>query len=100
MTNKTYQKIIDEKYIVAEHKGGGVIKFEAWQLDGIVVKYNMVYINKNVFAQDNGRVVGYDNAHDFHHRHYFGEIVEVDDFINYQDQVLRFRDDIKEFIDD
>lgn len=100
MANKTYQKTIDEKYIVPERKGGGIIKFEAWQLDGVVVKYNMVYINKSVFAQDNGRVVGYDNAHDFHHRHYLGEIVEIEDFVSYHDQVLRFRDDIKEFIDD
>ena len=100
MPNKTYEKVIDEKYIVPLEKGGGIVKFEVWQLDGKVVKYNMVYINSDLYAQDNGRVVGYDNAHDFHHKHYFGVIIELDDFISYRDQVLKFRDDIKEFIDD
>jgi hypothetical protein len=58
----------------------------------------MVYINKNIFSNDNGRVMGYDNSHDFHHKHYFGQITELDDFVNYQELVNRFRDDLKEFL--
>ncbi len=58
----------------------------------------MVYINKNIFANDNGRVMGYDNSHDFHHKHYFGQITELDDFTNYEELVKRFKKDIKEFI--
>ena len=45
-----------------------------------------------------GRVIGYDNSHNFHHKHYFGEIIELDDFINYQELVKKFRDDLKEFL--
>ncbi len=100
MIKKTYLKVIDEKYIIPIALGGGIIKFEAWESEGLVVKYNMVYINQNIYAQDNGRVLGYDNAHDFHHKHYFGKIVELDDFISYQDQVKKFREDIKEFVHD
>jgi len=100
MQKKTYVKVVDEKYIVGSDLGGGIIKFEAWEFEGQVVKYNMVYINKNIYAEDNGRVVGYDNAHDYHHRHYFSEIVELDDFTSFRDQVQKFREDIKEFIDD
>ena len=58
----------------------------------------MVYINKNIFSNDNGRVMGYDNSHNFHHKHYFGQITELDDFVNYQEQVQRFKEDIKEFL--
>jgi len=45
-------------------KGGGVITLE-------------VYTDDN---EDNGRVLGYDNAHGEHHRHYFGnyEPIEFD----------------------
>jgi hypothetical protein len=90
--------VIDEQFIVPIEKGGGIIKFEAWEYEDKIVKYNMVYINKAVFPKDNGRVIGYDNSHDFHHKHYFGEIMRVDDFTNYEDLVLRFKTEIKEFV--
>ena len=100
MKAKQYTKVIDEKYIVPDTLGGGLIKFEAWELEGIVVKYNMVYINQNFYPNDNGRVVGYDNAHGFHHKHYFGEIVELENFVSYEAQVRQFREEIKEFVHD
>jgi hypothetical protein len=95
---KNYTKVIDEQFIVPYGQGGGIIKFEAWEYENKIVKYNMAYINKSIFPNDNGRVIGYDNSHNFHHRHYFGEITELDDFINYQELVKRFRDDLKEFL--
>ena len=95
---KNYIKVIDEQFIVPYDKGGGIIKFEAWEYENQIIKYNMVYINKSVFPNDNGRVMGYDNSHNFHHKHYFGQITEFDDFINYQELVQRFKNDIKEFI--
>lgn len=58
----------------------------------------MVYINKRIYPNDNGRVIGYDNSHNFHHKHYFGEITELDDFVNYQKLLQIFKNDIKEFI--
>ena len=97
-TKKRYSKIINEKFIVPFQNGGGVIKFEAWEYQDKVVKYNMVYINKNIFPNDNGRVMGYDNSHNFHHKHYFGEIYELDNFVSYEELVERFKQDIKEFI--
>ncbi|HHS91848.1 MAG TPA: transcriptional regulator [Campylobacterales bacterium] len=93
-----YTKIIDEKFVLPSQKGGGVIKFEAWEYEEQIVKYNMAYINKNIFPNDNGRVLGYDNSHNYHHKHYLGDIYEVDDFISYEELVERFQNDIKEFI--
>ena len=95
---KVYVKVIDERFIVPKSKGGGIIRFEAWEYEGEIVKYNMAYINKALFCDDNGRVVGYDNSHNFHHRHYFGQIVELDDFESYEKLVRRFKKDLKEFI--
>jgi len=95
---KNYLKVIDEQFIVPQSNGGGIIKFEAWEFEDRIIKYNMVYINKNIFPNDNGRVVGYDNSHDFHHKHYFGQITELDDFMTYEELVRRFQNDVKEFI--
>ena len=95
---KNYTKVIDEQFIVPYKQGGGIIKFEAWEYENKIVKYNMAYIYKSVFPNDNGRVIGYDNSHNFHHKHYFGQIIELNDFVNYQELVKRFRDDLKEFL--
>ena len=95
---KTYTKVIDEQFVVSYEKGGGIIKFEAWEYENKIVKYNMAYINKSIFSNDNGRVIGYDNSHNFHHKHYFGQINELDDFVDYQDLVQRFKNEIKEFL--
>jgi len=94
-----FRKIVSEQFPVPEKQGGGIIKIEAWENDaGKIVKYSMVYINHLINSGDNGRVLGYDNTHHFHHKHYFGEISPVENFINYQDLVDRFEREIKEFI--
>ena len=95
---KNYIKVIDEQFVVPYEKGGGIIKFEAWEHENKIVKYNMAYINKSIFPNDNGRVIGYGNSHDFHHKHSFGEIIELDDFTNYHELVGRFKNEIKEFV--
>jgi len=98
MVNKKYTKVVYERYVVPDRKGKGVIKFEVWELNGKMVKYSMAYINKMVFAGDNGRVIGYDNTHNYHHKHYLGEIYTVDDFVSYAEMVERFRNALKEFL--
>jgi len=95
---KNYIKVIDEVFIVPIEKGGGIIKFEAWEFEDKIVKYNMAYINKSIFPKDNGRVIGYDNSHNFHHKHYLGQITEIDDFVDYQELVKKFKSDIQEFV--
>jgi hypothetical protein len=56
------------------------------------------YINHEIFTGDNGRVLGYDNTHNYHHRHYLGEISVVEDFMTYENLVNRFEQEIGEFI--
>ena len=58
----------------------------------------MAYINHSIYSGDNGRVLGYDNTHNFHHKHYFGEIIEIDNFVSFLKQVEDFEQEIKEFI--
>ena len=95
-----FKKVVSEQFPVKPKRGGGLIKIEAWENDNNeIVKYSMAYINHQVFSEDNGRVIGYDNTHNFHHKHYFGEISEVYDFVSYENLLERFEKEIKEFIE-
>jgi Family of unknown function (DUF6516) len=72
-------KQVDETHIISDNRGNGKLRREIW-VDGVtgqVLRYNLAYINGRIFTGDNGRVVGYDNAHDGHHRHYFGEVEPI-----------------------
>ena len=94
-----FQKVVSEQFPVNPNRGGGILKIEAWENEkDEIIKYSMAYINHLIFSGDNGRVLGYDNTHDFHHKHYCGEISEVSNFTTYQNLVDRFKKEIKEFI--
>ncbi|NOY72019.1 MAG: transcriptional regulator [Gammaproteobacteria bacterium] len=71
-------------------KRGELLQLQVWVDDNHkVVKYDLVYINPLIYAGDNGRVLAYDNNHDIHHKHYFGEFITVD-FVSYEDQLKKF----------
>lgn len=87
-------KFIDESHKVSDKRGNGKLRREVWT-DGVtrkITRYNLTYINHNIHSGDNGRVVGYDNAHDGHHRHYF-DVVEPIEFVNFEDIEERFEQD-------
>lgn len=65
--------------------GGGVLKERVIRElpSKKVISYALAYINPNIFAGDNGRVLGYDNSHDYSHRHFFGVVTPVS-FTNYE----------------
>jgi hypothetical protein len=68
-------KIIDDTHHIATKRGNGQLRREVWMNEvGVVTRYNLAYINHNMISKDNGRVVGYDNQHGYHHRHYFGQV--------------------------
>ncbi len=99
MSKRRFIKTVSERFPVPNRKGGGLITIKVWEdEDGAVVKYSLAYINHRLCSKDNGRVIGYDNAHNYHHKHYFGEIFSVDDFTNYEDLLNRFEEEVKEFI--
>jgi len=68
------RKVVDEESTVRCTIGIGLRREEAWQDDsGEVVRYNLAFINHFMSSKDNGRVLGYDNQHGYHHRHYMGQ---------------------------
>jgi len=76
-----------ERFELKPKSGGGLLSYEVWgyQEDGktVVTRYNLAYINHSICHVDNGRVLGFDNAHDYHHRHYMGEVTAVE-IISYE----------------
>jgi len=97
--NQNYVKVVDERYTLPKKRGSGIIKIEAWEdTEGKLIKYSIAYINHGLYLEDNGRVIGYDNAHGYHHKHLFGEISPVNNFINYETIIEQFEREIKEYI--
>ena len=56
----------------------------------VVTRYNLAYINHEIYQGGNGRVLGFDNAHGYHHRHYLGR-VEAVELKNYEATLERFQ---------
>jgi len=56
----------------------GVIREEVWEdSSGVVARYNLAFVNAFLTGVDNGRVLGYDNAHGEHHRHFYGSTERI-----------------------
>lgn len=87
------RKIVDESFTISRKRGNGLLRREIWvDLHGRVTRYNLAYINHAVYAADNGRVIGYDNAHGIHHKHQMGRVENIE-FISFEDIEARFERD-------
>jgi len=86
-------KIIDEVHHIASKRGNGQLRREIWiDSKGNITRYNLAYINHTIHNGDNGRIVGYDNQHNHHHRHFFGKVTSVD-FVSFEDVENLFETD-------
>jgi hypothetical protein len=82
-----------EIYRLKGRRKGAILKEQVWFEGGKVIGYALAYINLKRCPMDNGRVLGYDNRHDYHHRHFMGQI-EAIEFISYEALVDRFYDEV------
>lgn len=87
------RKIIDDSHNITLKRGNGQLRREVWvDEQGGVTRYNLAYINHALHSGDNGRVVGYDNQHGYHHRHYLGVVTPVI-FTSFEDIEDQFQAD-------
>jgi hypothetical protein len=94
-TKRTLWKVVDEVSQVRCASGPGVIREEVWQdAAGEVSRYNLAFINHFMMREDNGRVLGYDNGHGYHHRHLKG-VVEPFEYESYRSLRDRFDDEVR-----
>jgi len=89
------RKLVAEVYRLKGKRRGGVLKDEAWWEDGQVVAYNLAYINRRICRVDHGRVLGYDNSHGYHHRHFMRKTEPVE-YISYDALMGRFYRELHE----
>lgn len=66
--------------VIPQKKGNGQLRIEYLinESTGEVHTYSMAYINDAICSVDNGRVIGYDNAHGEHHKHVMGAYIPVE----------------------
>ncbi|MGE0329163.1 MAG: DUF6516 family protein [Ramlibacter sp.] len=89
---KTSQEIYAPADVqIPRRLGGGVLKERVVREipSGKVIQYALAYINPLIFSGDNGRVLGYDNAHGFSHRHFKGDVT-AEPFPGYEALYERF----------
>ncbi len=70
-------------------RDGAILKDQVWYEDGQVIAYNLVYLNLKLFPRDNGRVLGYDNSHGYHHRHFMGKVESIE-YTSYEELARHF----------
>ncbi len=83
-----------ERFELKPKSGGGLLSYEVWGFrekgKTVVTRYSLAFVNHEIFEGDNGRVLGFDNAHGYHHRHYMDEIESVE-FVRYETTLARFQ---------
>lgn len=90
-----------ERFELRPKSGGGLLSYEVWGYQDkgktVVTRYNLAYINHSLCHVDNGRVLGFDNAHDYHHRHFMGEVTAVE-FTSYEATLEKFQQEWLEIV--
>lgn len=89
------EKRVDETCYLTGTRRGALLKEEVWFEGDQLVRYSLAYINPRVCGLDNGRVLGYDNAHGYHHRHFMGKVESIG-FESYEALVDRFQGEVHE----
>lgn len=82
--------LIDENTKLPDKQGNGILRIVVKvDKEGKVSRYSLAYINHHLCHVDNGRVLGYDNSHGYHHRHFMGEEAPIE-FKTYEAIVEQF----------
>lgn len=87
------EKRVDQTLHLSGKRRGALLKEEVWYEGERLVKYSLAYINPRICGVDNGRVLGYDNTHEYHHRHFMGETRKIE-FHGYEALVTRFEREV------
>ena len=78
-----------EEHRLKGNRKGALLRVQTGIEDGEVVAYSLAYINPKRCSVDNGRVLGYDNRHGYHHRHFMGQVGAIE-FSTYKNLARRF----------
>ncbi len=92
---RLHRTTLVEVHRLSGRRKGALLKEQVWFEGGIVAAYSLAYINLRRCSVDNGRVLGYDNGHGYHHRHFMGKVAPFT-FTTYEELVERFIGEVHE----
>ena len=96
VAERKIEKTVDDECSLGRKRRFAKLREEVWQDErGEVVRYNLAYINFSICPLDNGRVLGYDNSHGHHHRHFMGTVEPIQ-FNDYSSLAIPFEREVKE----
>ena len=80
-------------------KGGLVLRVQTdYSRNGQLLRYSLALIDIHRTGIDSGRIVGYDNAHGYHHRHCFGQVESIE-FKSYESIERRFEAEVRKYLE-
>ncbi len=93
------EKSVRDEFYPKGRKRGVAVRIQAdYSRKGRLLRYSMVLIDTHNTAADNGRVLGYDNAHGYHHRHFLGKVEPVE-FESYESTEKRFEAEVRQYLE-
>ena len=104
MEKKSDREVVDPSRSVRDvfypkgRKRGLIVRFQVdYSRAGNLLRYSLSLIDLSN-SIDNGRIVGYDNAHGKHHRHYFGRVDSVE-FESYEKLESQFEAQVRRYLE-
>jgi hypothetical protein len=92
---RTRKAVDDIDQVRCKSGNYGIIREEVYAGDAAAVaKYNLVFVHYGLCRQDNGRVLGHDNARGRHERHWIGSVQPVG-CISYEQTLRHFLDKVE-----
>jgi hypothetical protein len=89
------RKITDYETYFRCAGGTGILREEVWvDAKGKAVLYNLAFLAPHLTRVDNGRILGFDNAHGVHELHFMGEAQPVE-FKGFLSTARRFYREVK-----
>lgn len=93
------QKSVRDEFYPKGRKRGLVVRIQAqYSRKGRLLRYSLALIDTHNTSVDSGRLLGYDNAHGYHHRHYFGNVEPVE-FESYESIEKRFEAEVRYYLE-
>ena len=91
---------VRDEFYPKGRKCGILVRIQVdYSRSGRLLRYSLALIDTRSTAVDNGRILGYDDAHGFNHRHSRGR-VETVEFESYESTERRFAAEVRRYLDE
>ena len=93
------EKSVRDEFYPKGRKRGLAVRIQVdYSRNGRLLRYSLALIDTQNTSADNGWLLGYDNAHGYHHRHCFGKVEPVE-FESYESIETRFEGEVRKHLE-